>query len=163
MRTREQRRQAGFSLIEVMIAMVILAFAILGVMSSFRWSDHGLRQGATGTRALALAESRLEAKRAAPWTALLRDDVDGDGRPEIAMRDDGQPPDAQAGDGLYTAAVERDGIMLQWMVQPDRAGPVPAWGTAIVTASARYPVGEGRWREVTVGTLRANPSYLGTR
>ncbi len=158
-----ERRQAGFSLIEVMIAMVILAFAILGVMSAFRWSDHGLRQGATGTRALALAESRLEAKRAAHWTALLTDDVDGDGRPEATMRDDGQPPDAKAGDGLYTAAVERDGIMLQWTVQPDRPGPLPSWGAAIITASARYPVGEGQLREVTVGTLRANPLYMGTR
>jgi prepilin-type N-terminal cleavage/methylation domain-containing protein len=163
METRGNRQQAGFSLIEVMIAMVILAFAILGVMGSFRWAEHGLRQGATGMRALALAESRLEAKRAAPWTALLTDDVDGDGRPEITMRDDGQPPDAQADDGLYTAEAERDGIVLRWTVQTDRPGPPSSWGAAIITASARYPVGEGRWREATVGTLRANPVYLGTR
>ena len=37
------RQQAGFSLIEVMMAMVVLAFGILGVMSAFRWSDFGLR------------------------------------------------------------------------------------------------------------------------
>jgi prepilin-type N-terminal cleavage/methylation domain-containing protein len=163
METRGNRQQAGFSLVEVMIAMVILAFAILGVMGSFRWAEHGLRQGATGMRALALAESRLEAKRAAPWTALLTDDVDGDGQPEITMRDDGQPPDAQADDGLYTAEAERDGIVLRWTVQPDRPGPLAAWGAAIITAVARYPVGESRWREVAVGTLRANPVYLGTR
>ncbi len=163
MSTRGNRRQAGFSLIEVMIAMVILAFAILGVMSAFRWSDYGLRQGATGVRALALAESRLEAKRAAPWTALLTDDMDGDGRPDVTMRDDGEPPDARAGDGLYTAAVERDGIMLRWTVQSDRSGPLPAWGAAIITAGARFPSGQGQWREVTVGTLRANPVYLGAR
>jgi prepilin-type N-terminal cleavage/methylation domain-containing protein len=163
MEMEENRRQAGFSLIEVMIAMVILAFAILGVMGSFRWSEHGLRQGANGTRALALAESRLEAKHAAPWAALLTDDVDGDGRPDVTMRDDGEPPDAQAGDGLYTAEAERDGILLHWTVQPDRPGPLPSWGAAIITARARYPVGEGQWREVTVGTLRANPRYLGAR
>ena len=79
------------------------------------------------------------------------------------MRDDGQLPDAQAGDGLYTAAVERDGIVLRWTVQPDRSGPLPAWGAVIITASARYPAGQGQWREVTVGTLRANPVYLGAR
>lgn len=156
-------RQSGFSLIEVMMAMIVLAFGILGVMSAFQWSDYGLRQGTIGTRALALAESRLEAKRAAPWHALLADDLDGDGRPDVLMRDDGQVPDKQAGDGLYTARVERDGIVLEWTVLPDRAGPVQAWGSAVITAHARYPAGQGRWHDVTVGTVRANPRYVGTR
>ncbi|OGW70468.1 MAG: hypothetical protein A3A88_04215 [Nitrospirae bacterium RIFCSPLOWO2_01_FULL_62_17] len=157
------QRQAGFSLIEVMMAMIVLAFGILGVMSAFRWSDHGLRQSTTGTRALALAESRLEAKRAAPWDALLTDDLDGDGRADVAMQDDGRPPDAQAGDGLYTAAIEQDGIVLRWTVQPDRPGVVQTWGSAVITAGARYQAGQGQWRDVAVGTLRANPRYLGVR
>lgn len=159
----KSERQGGFSLIEVMIAMVVLAFGILGAMGALQWSDYGLRQGLLGTRALALAESRLEAKRAAPWDALLSDDLDGDGRADVSMRDDGQPPDQQADDGLYTARVEQDGIVLEWTVRPDRAGPVQGWGSAVVTAQARYPVGKGRWHEVTVGTLRANPKYVGTR
>ena len=157
------QQQAGFSLIEVMMAMIVLAFGILGVMSAFRWSDFGLRQGTTGTHALALAESRLEVKRAAPWDSLLTDDLDGDGRAEVTMRDDGQLPDKQAGDGIYTAMIEQDGIELRWTVQPDRAGPVQAWGSAVITAGARYPAGQGQWRDVTVGTLRANPRYQGTR
>lgn len=155
--------QAGFSLIEVMMAMVVLAFGILGVMSAFQWSDGGLRLSAAGTRALALAESRLEAKRAAPWEALLVDDLDGDGRPDLSMRDDGAPPDTQAGDGLYTAMVERDGIVLRWTVQPDRTGPIQTWGAVTITARASYQARPGRWQEVTVGTLRANPRYLGKR
>lgn len=155
--------QGGFSLIEVMIAMVVLAFGILGAMGALQWSDYGLRQGMFGTRALALAESRLEAKRAAPWDALLSDDLDGDGRAEVTMRDDGQLPDRQADDGLYTARAERDGIVLEWTVRPDRPGPAQGWGSVVVTAQARYPVGKGRWHEVTVGTLRANPRYVGTR
>jgi prepilin-type N-terminal cleavage/methylation domain-containing protein len=156
-------RQAGFSLIEVMMAMVVLAFGILGVMSAFQWSDGGLRQSARGMRALALAESWLEAKRATSWNALLTDDLDGDGRAEVVMQDDGRPPDAQAGDGLHTAMIKRDGIVLQWTVQPDRAGPVQTWGSAVIVATARYSTGPGRWHDVTVGTLRANPRYLGIR
>lgn len=154
-------RQGGFSLIEVMIAMVVLAFGILGAMGAIQWSDYGLRQGMMGTRALALAESRLEAKRAVPWRALLADDLDGDGRPDVSMRDDGHVPDQQADDGLYTARVEQDGIVLEWTVRPDRVGPAQVWGSAVITAHARYPVGQGRWHEVTVGTLRANPRYVG--
>jgi prepilin-type N-terminal cleavage/methylation domain-containing protein len=160
---RAVRWQTGFSLIEVMIAMVVLAFGILGVMSAFQWSEGGLRLGATATRALALAQSRLEAKRAAPWETLLTDDLDGDGRSELAMRDDGVPPDAQAGDGLYTAMIERDGILLRWTVQSDRSGPVQTWGAVVITARASYRVGTGQWQEVTVGTRRANPRYLGRR
>ncbi len=157
------QRQGGFSLIEMMIAMPILAFGILGVMASFKWSDHGLRQGAVGMRALALAEARLEAKRALPWTALLRDDVNGDGEFEITMRDDGQPPDLRADDGLYTAASEQNGIEVRWTVRPDRPGPLQAAGSVAITASARYTISQGQWREVTVATLRANPGYMGAR
>ena len=152
----------GFSLIEVMLAMVIVAFTVLGVMSAFEWSDRGVVQGVNGTRALALVEARLEAKRAAPWSALLVDDLNGDGEPEITMRDDGQPPDDRAGDGVYTALAYVDGITLRWTVQPNRS----AWqesGSAIIRASARYPVGREQWRDVTMATIRANPRYLGAR
>lgn len=157
------RPQAGFSLIEVMVAMVVLAFGLLGVMGVVQWTDGSLRLSAIGTRALALAESRLEAKRAVPWEALLEDDLDGDGWPERAMRDDGAPPDAQAGDGLYTAMVEQDGIVLRWTVQADRPGPVQTWGVVTIMAHASYQAGPGRWQDLTIGTLRANPRYLGRR
>lgn len=156
-------RQGGFSLIEVMMAMTVLAFGILGAMSAFQWSDYGLRQGTAGSRALALAESRLEAKRAAPWRALLEDDLDGDGRPDVRMRDDGQWPDRQGGDGVYTARVERDGIVLEWTVRPDRPGPAQDWGSAVIQSSARYTAGQGRWHDLKVGTMRANPRFVGSR
>lgn len=108
--------EMGFSLIEVQFAMVILAFSILGVTGMFQWSDHGLWHGANGMRALALAESRLEAKRSAPWDSLLVDDLDADGLQEVIMRDDGTQSDERAGDGTYTAAIEQGGIQLVWTV-----------------------------------------------
>lgn len=153
---------AGFSLIEVMIAMVVLAFAILGVMASFRWSDHAVRFGTDGTRALALAEARLEAKRSLPWPALLLDDLNHDGRTETVMRDDGAGDDETAGDGVYTAADEQDGIRLVWTVQPDRS-PFQQAGLAVIRAKAGYSLGNGRWRHITVGTIRSNPAYVGSR
>lgn len=153
----------GFSLIEVMFAMVILAFGVLGVMGMFQWADHGLRHGANGTRALAMVESRLEAKRTVAWDALLLDDLDSDGIPEITMRDDGTEGDAEAGDGVYTASREQDGIRLVWTVQPDRAGSLRSVGSIVIQARASYQVGQGQWREIRIGTLRANPQYLGIR
>lgn len=163
MRNAGCRTESGFSLLEVMLAMVILAFAVVGVMGLFRWADHGVQYGAKATRALALAESRLEAKRAGSWASLLRDDLDADGRPEITMRDDGGEYDAVAGDGVFTAGVEQEGIRLLWQVQPDRPGPLAQAGAVVIAAEASYLVGSGQRRSVQVRTLRANPSYLGWR
>lgn len=155
--------EKGFSLVEVMIAMVILAFAVVGAMAMFRWSDHGLQQGAKGTRALALLEERLEAKRSGPWSALLTDDLDLDGTADIQMRDDGVQDDVQAGDNVYTAGTDIEGIHLVWTVQPDRSGHPHAAGSVVIKARAIYQVDNGQWRTIELGTLRSNPSYLGER
>ena len=162
-RVRPGLDEKGFSLVEVMFAMVILAFGVLGVMGMFQWADHGLRHGINGTRALALVESRLESKRTVPWDALLLDDLDSDGIPEITMRDDGSEGDEEAGDGVYSANQEQDGIRLVWTVQPDRAGSLRSAGSVLIQARASYQVRQGQWREVRIGTLRANPQYLGNR
>jgi prepilin-type N-terminal cleavage/methylation domain-containing protein len=154
--------QHGFGLIEVMFAMVILAFAILGVLGTFHWSEHGLRAGLLGSRALALAQGRLEAKRAVSWEQLLMDDLDGDGGAEILMRDDGQPPDDRGGDGLYTASSVQSGVTLLWTVRPDPPGPIWSAGTVLIEVRANYSIGKGQSREVRLGTIRGNPAYTGT-
>ena len=47
--------ERGFSLIDVMLAMTILSFVLLGAMGTVQWADLGQQTGALGTRALALA------------------------------------------------------------------------------------------------------------
>lgn len=79
------------------------------------------------------------------------------------MRDDGRQPDAVAEDGIYSAGIEVDGIRLVWTVQTDRAGSLRSSGSVVIQAQARYPTGRGRWGEIRVGTLRANPLYVGMR
>ena len=64
---------------------------------------------------------------------------------------------------MYTASREQDGIRLVWTVQPDRAGSLRGAGSVLIQARASYQVGQGQWREVRIGTLRANPQYLGNR
>lgn len=162
-KTRGMAGDDGFSLIEVMLAMAILPFAILGVMGMFEWAEEGQQQGARGTRALAMVEARLEAKRAAPWEALLMDDMNGDGVLEIQMHDDGLAPDEKAGDGIYAAEIQEDGIRLLWTVQADRPGSLRTAGSAVIQARATYSVGRGQGREIRVGTVRANPRYIGVR
>lgn len=155
--------QIGFSLIEVMVAMVILAFGLLGAMALFQIADQGLQDGGQGLRALALAQSRLEAKRVAPWNQLLLDDVNADGIVDVMMRDDGTQGDLQGGDGAYTATVEQAGIALLWTVRADRAGSLDRAGAVVVEAKATYLLPSGRRRTVSLATIRANPNYVGER
>ena len=157
---RIRRRQDGFSLVEVMVAMVILAFTMLGVASMFKWGDLGLTHGAVTTRALTLLQARLEAKRVSRWESLLVDDVDLDGTPDVIMKDDGYGPDRIAGDGIFTGSAEQEGIQLIWTVQGSSPDSIMVGGAAVIQVTARYHT-NNILREVSIGTLRANPSYIG--
>jgi prepilin-type N-terminal cleavage/methylation domain-containing protein len=155
--------EAGFSLIEVMVAMVVTAFGLLGAMALFQVADHGLRDGGLGLRALALAQSRLEAKRVAPWNLLLQDDLNADGIVDMTMRDDGRQGDLQGGDGMYTGLSEQSGILLFWTVRPDRGASLDRAGAVVVEARATYVLPSGRKRTVSLATIKANPHYVGER
>lgn len=159
MTTRSVNEQ-GFSLIEVMVAMVILAFSVIGVTAMFQRSNEGLLHGAKGAQALAMAEARVETKRVVPWDALFVDDLDADGLPELRMRDDGMQGDAMAGDGIYSGLSEQDGIRLVWTIQPMQSGPLPSVGMVLIKARATYQIG-GRSETIETGTLRVNPAYAG--
>lgn len=152
----------GFSLVEAMVAMSISAIVVLGGMAALEVSARLVQQGSLKTRALALAQGRLEAKRSVRWEALLQDDVDHDGRTDVMMADDGQGADVSAGDGIYSAQWEHDGVTLKWMVALDRPGPLSMAGWVTIRAAASYP-SLGGVRVVEVGTVRANPTFTGAR
>jgi hypothetical protein len=151
----------GFGLIEVIFAMTILAFAVIGVMGAFQWADHGLQLGIKSAQALAMAQSRLEAKRAGRWSYLLYDDLDGDGTHEVLMHDDGRPPDVKAGDGIYTAGVEQFGIQLVWTLRPEPRGNLMDAALVVMEAQASYATAPGRRGQVHLAALRGNPVYVG--
>ncbi|WP_053381622.1 type IV pilus modification PilV family protein [Nitrospira moscoviensis] len=144
----------GFSLVEVMIAMVITGVVLLGTMSAVEVGSRHITQGGLSTRALALAQARLEAKRSVRWQSLLEDDLDHDGVPEVLMTDNG--------DGLYSAMREQNGVTLVWTLQADRGGPLSAAALVKIEAVASYAAPSGQ-KTVRLATLRANPSYVGPR
>jgi prepilin-type N-terminal cleavage/methylation domain-containing protein len=152
----------GFSLIEVMVAMVISGIALMGTLGAMEISSKHVHQGSLSSRALELAQARLEVKRSIRWQALLEDDLDHDGVPEVTMKDDGQGGDAMAGDGIYTAMQEREGVTVVWTVETDRPGPLSIVGMVAIRATATY-LGPGGQKEVRVATLRANPAFVGNR
>jgi len=95
--------ERGFSLVEVMVAMSISMIVVMGGMAALQVSSRLTQQGVMKTRAVSLAQGRLEAKRSVRWEALLQDDLDHDGRIDLVMTDDGQGADVSAGDGIYSA------------------------------------------------------------
>jgi hypothetical protein len=150
----------GASLSEVLVAIAVLPIALMGAMGAFQTSGKIIAQGTTASRALAMAESRIEAKRGAQWGGLLEDDLDYDGRLDVIMRDDGQDGDLAANDGIYSASREQDGVSLSWTVTASRPGDLTGSGAVLIEVKAAYGNGKGR-REVNMATMRANPLFVG--
>ena len=154
------RSEAGVTLIEVLMASVVAGVGLAGGVALLHWAEQGRHFGVLGTRALAMAMSKIEVKRATPWNRLLID-VSDDGYSETAMLDDGRHPDVVASDGVYTAAQEVDDILLTWTVQPSQRGMLAESGHVTIRARASYRTMSGIMRTVEVGTLRGNPYFVG--
>lgn len=154
--------EGGVSLIEAMVALAIAGIALMGAMSALQVSVRQEQQGVMKTRALALAQGRLEAKRSVRWEALLHDDLNHDGLADVVMNDAGAAKDAAAGDGTYTGTWEQDGVSLEWTVAMDRPGPLSASGFVMIRATATYEE-LGERKSVQVATVRANPAFAGVR
>ncbi len=152
--------ERGATLSEVMIAMVLTSLGVTGAMGAFAAADKSLARDALAARALAMAESRVEAKRAVPWNQLLSDDLDHDGLPDVTMRDDGAGGDRTASDGIYSAMLEQHGLKVVWTVQPRGSGPLGSAGSVIIEARGFYHSAAGD-REIRLATLRANSAFAG--
>ena len=156
----EHARGATFS--EVMVAMALTSVGVVGAMGAFEAADKSVWQDALAARALAMAESRLEAKRASPWGQLLTDDLDHDGVPEMTMHDDGTDGDRMAGDGVYSAMLEQQGVTVIWTVSFVPAESHGDSGAVVIEARGVYWTSGGE-RQVRLATLRANPTFSGNR
>ena len=152
----------GASFAEVLVAMTLTLIGLVGAMGAFQAVERSVRTGTLATRALAMAESRVEAKRSVRWDRLLLDDLNHDGVPDLLMHDDGAGGDVVAGDGVYTGSWVQDGVQLAWTVTPSRSGSLSASGHVLIEARAVYEASEGQ-REVRIGTLRANPLFVGSQ
>jgi hypothetical protein len=161
-RDRSFHADGGASFAEVLVAMALTLIGLVGAMGAFEAAERSLRAGMLATRALAMAESRIEAKRAVRWDRLLLDDLNHDGVPDLVMHDDGVGGDVLAGDGVYSGSWDQDGVQLIWTVTPSRSGSLSASGHVLIEARAFYTAGEGQ-HEVRIGTLRANPVFVGSQ
>jgi len=84
------RSECGLSLVEPLVAMVVIACSLLGSVGMFAAAQDGISGGAKRLEAAALAESKMERLRALPYHSLLG------GEQQV------------------------NGIALTWVVRPDR-------------------------------------------
>jgi prepilin-type N-terminal cleavage/methylation domain-containing protein len=90
--TRLRRDEAGFGLIELMIAMTVLAVGILALFAMFESGIRSITRASTVTTAAALADKEMENFRAIRYTAI--------GLPESLVA---TAPTPYAGDPAYSA------------------------------------------------------------
>jgi prepilin-type N-terminal cleavage/methylation domain-containing protein len=65
-----RRRSGGFTLVEVMIVILILAFGLLALSAMQIKAMHGSDRGRHATNAAAVAENRMEQFQQAPWASI---------------------------------------------------------------------------------------------
>lgn len=63
--------ERGMSLVEPLVAMVVISFSLLGSVGMFAAAQDGISGSAKSLEAMALAESRMERLRALPYSSLL--------------------------------------------------------------------------------------------
>ncbi len=70
----------GFTLIEVLIAVVILSISLLGIASLMTTTTRNNAVGGHMTEAATFAQDKLEELRATPWAQLLPNSMNTDTR-----------------------------------------------------------------------------------
>src|SRR3989442_16030011 len=129
--------ERGMSMVEPLVAMVVLSVSLLGSVSMLSLAQDGIAGGARKLEAMALAESRLERLRAVPYQSLLKADLDGDGLVVGRLKDSGREGNAVAGDGEYTARQTINSVMATSALRPDRPSLAHA-RTALMMGTATW-------------------------
>lgn len=122
------RPAAGFTLIEMLVAMTIFAIAVLGLAGSMAVAASGDTHAGEQTRALALASQRLEELKASPYT-----DVKSEATRSIDAK------------GLDASGPYRRTVSVQEGVEGKN--------TKSVTVQVDYGAGRGQTRQVQLYTI----------
>ena len=97
--------ESGMSLVEPLVAMVVISISLLGSVGMFATAQDGISGSAKSLEARALAESRMERLRALPYGSLLG------GEQRV------------------------NGIVLTWTVRPDQPAPADSRSSMITVTA----------------------------
>ena len=105
--------EQGFSLVEVLVAMTLSAVVLMSGMTAVLVSARFAQQGRLAAKALALAQSRVEAKRSVRWEGLLLDDLDLDDELDDDEDDDVDDLDNDDDTSEFTDVDNTDELMAE--------------------------------------------------
>jgi hypothetical protein len=125
----------GFTFIEVVLALMLLSFGLLAITGMFGVSSQALLSGGNRTKAVLLAQEKLEQLKDLPYP---HDDLTPEGR--------------DPNDLLQTVREDHGPIQLVWYVQKDR----PVAGLSILVVEAIWRGSGGQGKSVKFVTLRAD-------
>lgn len=134
---KNRQTEAGFSLIEVTVAMVIFLIAILGIFISFTFAVSYNAGNSSRAQALALLQQRVEQMRSAKFTPAITDSsvTGGVKTPEIVIAPDQNAYKIQVtvDDDPFTSGVQVDTTKLlkEVSVTVTLERPTPGWQTSI--------------------------------
>lgn len=127
----------GFTLVEVVIAMVILLIALLGVFVTFTWAISYNAGNNSRSEALAILQGEVEFLRSAKFTSGVLDAtlVGGTRGQVIVTGDSGNvyTVDVTIDDDPFTAGVQVDNSfpLKEITVTVALASPTPGWQTSV--------------------------------
>jgi prepilin-type N-terminal cleavage/methylation domain-containing protein len=138
--------QRGVTMVELMVAMLLLATALLGLAASFPYAMYGVIAGGFQTTASLLAQQAIEKAKATDYATLNTMDIDGY---------TGTLP-TSCGDADFrtvTEPISYAGFSRCVAVQPG----VPTGTTTTVTVIVRFsgPIPNPIW-QTTVSTILAS-------
>ena len=110
MSVKRFHEESGYSLVEVMVSILILAIAILPMFAMFDTGLHSANRGSNYDKARSLANKQLEQARSLSYGTVRTSfpnapcAFDNDGRCEVGnleVPDDEDPPTAENPDGMF--------------------------------------------------------------
>ncbi len=129
--------QSGFTLVEVVIAMVVLLIAMLGVFVTFTWAISYNAGNNSRSEALAILQGEVEFLRSAKFTSGVMDStlVGGTRSTVTVTGDNGNlfVVDVTIDDDPFTAGVQVDNALSlkEITVTVALASPTPGWQTSV--------------------------------
>ena len=125
----------GFTFLEVILALTLFSFGVLAITEMFGVSTQALQSSGNRTKAILLAQEKLE---------------------ELKNLTDHQlrsiPVEENTEEQIHTFQEERGPIQLVWFVQKDS----PRVGLSVLTVKAIWRVSGGQIKSVSFVTLRSD-------